>query len=308
VIYGTTINGGESSNGSLYRVNPDGTGYAVLKSFFQLDGQHPLELTAVDNALYGTCYFGGTLFKITPDGTFTILHNFTEMPAPLGRLAAIGTTLYGVGFSPTAFSRGVLDPLDEGRLMKINTDGSGFSILTNFTGNLRGDISASGLIVADGMLIGVTRGQPSEVIDPPDNLIDSRSETVKTRASIFQISPSGADGALIYQFGLAPDGTWLNGDLVLDGTTLYGTTYAGGEAGEGTIFSLDLRPKLSIEASSSGVIVSWLPDARQGSLEQTTNLFTAGWTPVSATLLQGGTNITATVGASNRASFFRLKK
>jgi uncharacterized repeat protein (TIGR03803 family) len=316
VLYGTTLNGGRSSNGSIYRMNPDGTDYRVLKSFFNPDGLHPIELTVVDDALYGSCFFGGfssatgqgTIFKITPDGSFTVLHNFTEMYPPVGRLTAVGGTLYGAGFSRSAFrERGALDPLDEGRIMKINTDGSGFAILTQLTGNLRGDVSASGLIQAGDMLIGLTRGQPGEVVDPPDTLLISRNSVPKTQASIFQMSISGTGVASIYQLDSASEGIWLNGDLVLDGATLYGTAYAGGEAGEGTIFKLDLRPRLQITPSASGLKLSWASYANSASLEQTTKLSPAEWTTISSSYSTNSEYISVNVGVSNSARFFRLR-
>src|SRR6185295_14886412 len=85
-LYGTTQEG----TNAIYRVNTDGSGFAVLYIFnstnspaddgYASDG---LLLQAKDGALYGTTRLGGTyshgtIFKINTNGTgYEILHNFT---------------------------------------------------------------------------------------------------------------------------------------------------------------------------------------------------------------------------------------
>src|SRR5262245_20343175 len=63
VLYGTEGFGGTNEEGSVFRVNPDGTGFAVLLSFSHLLSG-PYEPTAAlvqgsDGMLYGTTQFGG---------------------------------------------------------------------------------------------------------------------------------------------------------------------------------------------------------------------------------------------------------
>jgi uncharacterized repeat protein (TIGR03803 family) len=69
VLYGTTLYGGNSSVGSVFQLNTDGTGYSILKRFTGSDGEYPGGLTVTDNVLYGTTVQGGdsdfgTVFKI----------------------------------------------------------------------------------------------------------------------------------------------------------------------------------------------------------------------------------------------------
>jgi uncharacterized repeat protein (TIGR03803 family) len=86
-IYGTTYNGGAFHYGALFKLSPSGT-ETVLHSFGGSgDGLHTQSGLVIDaqGNLYGTCFQGGTfgagvLFKVTPDGTETILHNFSGGP------------------------------------------------------------------------------------------------------------------------------------------------------------------------------------------------------------------------------------
>ena len=40
-LYGTTYYGGASGDGTVFRLNTDGSGYAVLKNFSESEGSHP---------------------------------------------------------------------------------------------------------------------------------------------------------------------------------------------------------------------------------------------------------------------------
>ncbi len=86
-LYGTTIYGGPSDSGTVYRISPSGT-MTTIYNFCAAggtctDGAEPffgLTLGA-DGNLYGTTNQGGanndgTVFKITLNGTLTTLHSF----------------------------------------------------------------------------------------------------------------------------------------------------------------------------------------------------------------------------------------
>jgi len=90
-LYGTTIMGGNSAGGTVFRLAPDGT-ETVLYSFCQVqpdceDGIWPYAGVTMDKAgnLYGTTEYGGasedgslgTVFRLAPDGTETVLHSFS---------------------------------------------------------------------------------------------------------------------------------------------------------------------------------------------------------------------------------------
>jgi uncharacterized repeat protein (TIGR03803 family) len=83
-LYGTAAYGGSSGSGTVFKLNPDGTGFTVLQNFDNsTTGGYPnAVMQGTDGALYGTAAYGGssgsgTVFKLNPDGTgFTILQNF----------------------------------------------------------------------------------------------------------------------------------------------------------------------------------------------------------------------------------------
>jgi uncharacterized repeat protein (TIGR03803 family) len=86
-FYGTTYTGGAFGQGTVYKAASDGT-ISLVYSFCSLadcaDGAQPFSplVLGADGNFYGTTAGGGanqkagTLFKLTPGGTLTTLHNF----------------------------------------------------------------------------------------------------------------------------------------------------------------------------------------------------------------------------------------
>jgi uncharacterized repeat protein (TIGR03803 family) len=87
-LYGTTHKGGANGYGTVFKFAPDGT-YKVLHAFAGgSDGAHPRAALTQDTAgnLYGTTNSGGsrkkgTIFRLAPDGTETVLYSFTGRSA-----------------------------------------------------------------------------------------------------------------------------------------------------------------------------------------------------------------------------------
>lgn len=89
-LYGTTVYGGKSDNGIVYKVSSDGT-YTVLHNFAggSKDGATPYGGLILDanGRLYGDTttggtYDSGTVFKITVGGVLNILHDFAGSHYP----------------------------------------------------------------------------------------------------------------------------------------------------------------------------------------------------------------------------------
>ena len=94
-FYGGTINGKYNGNGVVFKVTPQGK-YAPIYVFCAqpncLDGGQPADglVQGSDGNFYGTTiiggthlysnFFGGTIFKLTPAGQYTILYNFCSQP------------------------------------------------------------------------------------------------------------------------------------------------------------------------------------------------------------------------------------
>jgi uncharacterized repeat protein (TIGR03803 family) len=233
-LYGVSALGGASgppANGTVFKVQPDGTGFDIIYSFTNgSDGGGPMAgLMLSGNTLYGTAENGGsgghgTVFKVNTDGSgfatiysFTVYNNFgtnSDGANPVSSLVLSGNTLYG-----TASVGG--GHFNAGTIFKVNTDGTGFTNLYNFSGSTDGARPMAGMVLSGSTLYGITEG-----------------------GTIFKIDTSGTGFATLHSFsatvsGTNSDGTQPEAGLVLSGNTLYGTASAGGK-GHGTVFSLNV--------------------------------------------------------------------
>src|SRR5450759_1188805 len=145
-LYGTAYDGGSSGNGTVFKVNPDGTGFTNLHSFTALsnstnsDGAYPeAGLILSGNTLYGTAISrgssgDGTVVAVNTNGTgFTTLHSFTALSnstnsdgaSPEAGLILSGNTLYGTASDGGSGGHGTV--------FAVNTNGTGFTTLHSFT-------------------------------------------------------------------------------------------------------------------------------------------------------------------------------
>jgi uncharacterized repeat protein (TIGR03803 family) len=232
MLYGFTSFGGGASEGVLFKIGTNGSGYQILHTFAGLsffggtdgnDGAIPKGTPLlIGSTLYGTTQFGGTngngtIFKIKTDGTgFQLLHSFnsTGAYAPLCALVTDGTNLFGM----TPSSSG------DGAIFAINTNGTGYHVLHNFSGT--GDEGAApqgSLLLSGGILYGMTQlGGPT------------------ASGTLFRIGTDGTGFLVIHPFtGTATDGSQPYGSLIIANSTLFGTTSAGGSNGAGTVFKVD---------------------------------------------------------------------
>jgi len=136
-FYGTTVSGGSGAGGTIFRVNRSGD-LKTLVNFNGTNGSNPYAglIQANDGNFYGVASnggsasdalgLGGVLFRMTPQGTLTILHNFTDHEdgaVPMGGLVQAsdgnlyGTNLFGVYGSGSQLFRasltGAILPLHE---------------------------------------------------------------------------------------------------------------------------------------------------------------------------------------------------
>lgn len=124
-FYGTTNRGGASNYGTVFKITPAGeltTLYSFCSRQNCADGDEPTGslVQATDGNFYGTTVYGGTqgggtLFKITAAGQFTLLHTFCsqsncgdgENPAG-GLMQATDGNLYGTAQYGGAGSAGTV--------------------------------------------------------------------------------------------------------------------------------------------------------------------------------------------------------
>jgi len=216
-LYGTASQGGLSANGTIYKIKPDGTGFAKIYDFTGIqNGDTPIGTLISDGTfLYGLTT--GAVFKIKPDGTgFTTLHTFdttgTDGRIPNDKLISDGSFLYG-----TNTEGGVNN---NGTIFKIKPDGTGYANLCNFTDTTNGKNPESSLISVGTFLYGMTaRGGAHGY------------------GTIFKIKPDGTNYTKIFDFD-GTNGLFPIGSLAFDGTFLYGTTSWGGVNSDGNLFKI----------------------------------------------------------------------
>jgi uncharacterized repeat protein (TIGR03803 family) len=237
-LYGTAYGGGSSGAGTVFAVSTNGTGFTTLHSFTATDfntgtnsdGANPYAgLILSGNTLYGTADYGGssgngTMFAVNTDGmSFATLHNFAGYPSdgdtPSAGLILSGNTLYG-----TAEAGG---SLGDGTVFAVQTNGTGFTNLHNFTGGSDGYYPYAGLILSGNTLYGTARYGGSS-----------------GHGTVFAVHTNGTGFTNLYSF-TAPSSSGANSDganpyagLILSGNTLYGTARYGGSSGQGTVFAV----------------------------------------------------------------------
>ncbi|MGI8965817.1 MAG: choice-of-anchor tandem repeat GloVer-containing protein [Limisphaerales bacterium] len=323
-LYGTTTRGGTSGSGVVFTVKTSGANFTNLHSFTSTnnilltnsDGATPYAgLILSGNILYGTARNGGdfgkgTVYALNTNGTgFITLHSFTatsgpsatnsDGTAPQAALVLSGNILYGAASTGGDFGSGTL--------FKLNTDGTGFTTLHNFTStnnvlatNSDGATPYAGLIVSGNTLYGTAYSGGSSGF-----------------GTVFAVKTNGTDFTILHNFsahtnGMNSDGLNPIGGLVLSGNSLYSTASGGGSSGWGTVYSISFTPQLEIVLSETNVILSWPMNVAGFSyagftLQSTTNLVaTNSWSPVSpAPTVVNGQN-TVTNLASSAEKYYRL--
>jgi uncharacterized repeat protein (TIGR03803 family) len=215
-FYGVTVSGGTAGKGTVFSMTTAGK-VTILHSFNGTDGLTPvgIPVQASDSDFYGTTTGTtanstlGTIYKITPSGTFTLLHTFASdgsegSNAYAGLVAASDGNLYG------SANNGGPPPSNNGTLFKITRTGT-FSVIhafDNTDGNnpwvpLRQD--------TEGTLYGVTNGGTAGGGGGIYELTDStftafivvQNYSAKSPQTI-NILGTGLTGATAVKFGSVP--------------------------------------------------------------------------------------------------------
>jgi uncharacterized repeat protein (TIGR03803 family) len=237
-FYGTTANGGQTGNGTVFEITPNGT-ETVLYSFNGTEGGGPFGalVQGSDGNFYGTTSdggpnFNGTVFKITPAGVMTMLHSFTGGPTD-GRSPAAaliqgtdgnfyGTTQYG-GAS------------DIGTVFMITPAGVE-TVLHSFAGTEGFSPWAALLQASDGNFYGTTQ-----------------SGGTIGYGTAFKLTATGVI-TVLHSFTEGTDGGGPYGALIQgkDGN-LYGTTRYGGTSGNGTVFKISAGVETVLFSFTGGI-------------------------------------------------------
>jgi uncharacterized repeat protein (TIGR03803 family) len=184
VLYGTAW--GSEPDGSVFMLDTNGTGFTVLHTFTNGDdGAFPYGVVLSGQTLYGAAALGGvngsgTIYKVNTDGSdFTVLYSFSEpfydsnlniytngdgiFPT---YLILSGNKLYGATCYPQG-DGGIGGGLyGNGTIFEINTDGTGFTTLYNFTSQTGGSYRTQ-LILSSNVLYGETGDTVYSLSLPP---------------------------------------------------------------------------------------------------------------------------------------------
>jgi uncharacterized repeat protein (TIGR03803 family) len=175
-LYGTTSAGGSVNNGTVFSMGTNGGNFTSLYAFTNVnDGGDPqASLIVSGSTIYGTAADGGSadvgaVFAISTNGLgYTNLYSFSaganneqfnltnsDGANPRSGLLLLGKTLYGT--AQGGGTGGV------GAVFAVNTDGSDFTNLYNFTEpdpntftNIDGGVPLAGLILSGSTLYGTT--------------------------------------------------------------------------------------------------------------------------------------------------------
>ncbi len=247
-LYGTTIDGGVSGGGNVFKLTRGGKVTSLYDFCSQpvcADGQYPVTvlIEGPNGNFYGTTQSGGpdddgTVFKITPTGTLTTLHSFNgnDGAAPYGSLMlAANGDFYG--------SNSVGGTFGAGTIFTITPNGV-LTTLYSFCsrgGCTDGQFPAGQLIQgSDGNLYGVTHAGGSYANCSVDGC-----------GTIFKMTLSGKLTTLHTFDGT--DGEYPYGGLIDDGNGLfYGTTAAGGVGSDGTVYTITSSGAFNTLYSFSG--------------------------------------------------------
>lgn len=295
-FYGATTDDRAGDNGLIYKITTAGK-FTVLGDFAFTNGTVPnLPVQGMDGNFYGTTRFGGNkcginsscgvVYKMTPAGKLTVLHNFTGYPTdgsqPIGVLAqANDGTLYGTTISGGANNQGTV--------FKITTTGS-YTLLYSFH-----DVAGSD--AADpwtGVVVG-TNG----------NLYGTAQGGKHGSGSLYEVTPTGTE-TVLYSFCSStgcPDGFFPQTPIMQHTNgKFYGSVESGGASGVngGVFYSLDvgLQPFAGLLTwkATKGKTVEILGQGFTGTTKVSFNGASAAFKVVSDTYLTATLPATATTG------------
>lgn len=212
VISGNTLYGSASARGSggistVFSVNTDSSGFAILHTFAyaMFSGTTLSPLVASSNRLYGTVASAAepeSIYAINMDGNgFTRLHSNDFSLS----LIISNNLLYGATDSSAGDSR----------IFAMNTDGSGF---TNIYALINNSPPCEGFYIQSLTLSGNT----FYGLARQGGAGYSQRNFVYGYGTIFKLNTDGTSFRVLYGFTNGSDGAYPAGSLIVKGNTVYG--------------------------------------------------------------------------------------
>ena len=312
-LYGSTANGGNRGNGTVFSILTNGMSYTILMNFTNVGGANPYMGVVSSGKIFGTCNSGGPLpngggvvFSMNTDGSgFYILHAFATIGYtgsaftnadggwPSG-LVLSGNTLYG--------NCGVGNTNGNGILFSVNTDDSDFTRIHTFdTGigytNADGEALYDKLTLSGDTLYGV-----------------AQMGGTNSRGTLFALKTNGTAFTVLHTFDAnSPNVSYARGSLALGQGILYGTG-GGGNANSGAVFGLNIAPQIQTSASNFGVQTNQFSFNLTGYsnqviiVEASSNLTGSNWVPVQTNTIGSGATFFSDSNWTNYPGrFYRLR-
>jgi uncharacterized repeat protein (TIGR03803 family) len=246
-LYGSTLEGGASGNGTIFKLDLTGTETVLYNSAIvnndPPDGI-PIVLDKAGN-IYGAVSFAinfdcGSIIKLDPAGNETTLYTFSGAAdgcSPSTLVLDSGGNVYGETFSGGDFNCvPFVNPGQGcGTIFKLDPAGN-FTTLYTFQGS--GDWGGMGGDVL--------------IVDSERNLYGSTfyggaswQRGGQSYGAVFKLDTTGKKTTL-YNFTTGTGGTNPLGVVEDSEGNLYGTTGGGGSFGYGTVFKLDTTGRLTV--------------------------------------------------------------
>jgi len=264
-LYGTTVEGGTSGQGTLFSLDPKTGVEKVLHSFSRAsgDGAYPMAgLIRVGSAVYGTTVSGGStdngavfsfdLVTSTAKVVYSFQGGTADGDTPQSGLTEMGGMLYGttyLGGSTSGCSFGC------GTIFSIDPE-TGAETVVHFFQSNDGENPNATLTKAAGKLYGTnTEGGDGNC------------------GTAFVFDPATNGLTVLHEFDHQGDGTTPISSLTKLGSVLYGTTVEGGDSDLGVVYGIDRKTNAEVFLHSfhrtDGAIPEGNPAVLKGTLYAT---------------------------------------
>ena len=335
-LYGTTYNGGASSNGTVFKISASGA-LTTLYSFgtvtntngYPLDGANPSAglVQGSDGYLYGTTQYGGTtarcgdndagtVFKISTNGTLTTLYSFTAVNDGANPAAGLVQGSDGNFYGTTYNGGTVYDPLYR-TVFKISPNGEPSAVPMGFAFLGYGTvfkITPNGVLTTLYSFTGTNGANPAAgLVQGSDGYFYGTTAGGGTNVygygTVFRISTNGALTTL-YSFTGGNDGAEPFAGLVQgsDGS-FYGTTEYSDQRGAGTVFRLTIVPEFqAVTLTNNTLNLTWSTETgARYQLQYTSDLSSSNWINLSSPVTATGATLSTTDSLTNGPQrFYRL--
>jgi len=240
-LYGTARLTGAFSKGVVFRVAPDGTGFAVVHSFNGDDGEDPQGQLVEDSdgMLYGTTMLGGSgnrgvIYRISTAGDYQLLYSFPRLNA----FNDVGLATNSTGANPRAGLLRTADGVFYGTAYQGGAHGNGTLFRADIVGNAA-DVSV--IHAFEGWSF--DGGFPvSEVVQGPDGDFYGTSESggYSDNGAIWKVAQDGTSFALLHGYlGTATDGQTPYASPLFANGKLYAVSTTDNTGSAGAIIRLE---------------------------------------------------------------------